>query len=489
MGGDGVPEVRDEGIGDGGDEEVASRRSQRTSWAHEEEEPLKVCGACSCGELTCLSWCFLVFVLVIAVSIVMHNPKDAALLPGFFLAPMLVLYVVWYRRLRRQIPVNLVLQNFAFGFLPGACIVMVVELLLSAIFFLICFNDQLGGWFNSVTHDGGGSLRSLASPSGGWGSALAVVASMCFRAPGARWAPLHRPGMAAVAAVSARHTTAGRGAAASGGGHPHGGPGSAAAREDVEEAAKAVDPIAVLSKMYGISIQRTPGLYLFVFLLAFVVAAGTEETLKYLTPLRFRACKHSSCPYVYLVCAVACALGFSTVENIGYTFQASGGGGNNGSTAVTWTPAPNAHMSTPTGAGGLETPVGSHAGAGEEDVALDFTARAYTAYSRAVVAIAAHSLFGALVGLGLTKRQIIPKAHCPPSIFTIQSHWTLTFQKFGHRLVLGQPLYHFSKVSTQLLNLVNCRALPLRICIGMCSDSPCASEKLLKNPLSGDFMQ
>ena len=46
-----------------------------------------------------------------------------------------------------------------------------------------------------------------------------------------------------------------------------------------------------------------------------------EETLKYVTPLRFRACKHSACPYVYLVCAVACALGFSTVENIGYTFQ------------------------------------------------------------------------------------------------------------------------------------------------------------------------
>jgi len=46
-----------------------------------------------------------------------------------------------------------------------------------------------------------------------------------------------------------------------------------------------------------------------------------EETLKYMTPLRFRACKHSACPYVYLVCAVACALGFSTVENIGYTFQ------------------------------------------------------------------------------------------------------------------------------------------------------------------------
>jgi hypothetical protein len=41
--------------------------------------------------------------------------------------------------------------------------------------------------------------------------------------------------------------------------------------------------------MYGITIVRTPGLYLFLFLLSYIVAAGTEETLKYMTPMRFRA--------------------------------------------------------------------------------------------------------------------------------------------------------------------------------------------------------
>lgn len=49
------------------------------------------------------------------------------------------------------------LQNFAFGFLPGACLVMLVELILSAIFFVVCFNDQLGGWFQNATQ---GGLRS-----------------------------------------------------------------------------------------------------------------------------------------------------------------------------------------------------------------------------------------------------------------------------------------------------------------------------------------
>jgi len=37
----------------------------------------------------------------------------------------------------------------------------------------------------------------------------------------------------------------------------------------------------------------------------------------------------------------------------------------------------------------------------------EFTVRAYTAYSRAVVAVAAHGLFGGLVGLGLTKRHVL----------------------------------------------------------------------------------
>jgi hypothetical protein len=37
----------------------------------------------------------------------------------------------------------------------------------------------------------------------------------------------------------------------------------------------------------------------------------------------------------------------------------------------------------------------------------EFAARIYTAYSRAVVALAAHGLFGGLVGIGLTKRHVL----------------------------------------------------------------------------------
>ena len=49
---------------------------------------------------------------------------------------------------------------------------MIVELILSGVFFLLCFNDQLGGWFSAATHDGGGGLRSLASGEAGWAALL-----------------------------------------------------------------------------------------------------------------------------------------------------------------------------------------------------------------------------------------------------------------------------------------------------------------------------
>ncbi len=270
---------REAGSADGRDDEEAARRSPRTSWAHDEEQPPRACGACSCSELTCLSWVFLAFVLCIAVGIVAHNPRDAALLPGFFLAPMLVLYVVWYRKLRREIPANLVLQNFAFGFLPGACVVMLVELLLSAVFFLVCFNDQLGGWFNSATHDGAGSLRSVASAGEQWWCALALAVSLRLRAPG-DWAPVRRPGADAAAAATAQRTTARRGTASVAGVHGDAGPAGAVTRAQPAAVEQAVDPIAVLGKMYGITIKRTPGLYFFVFLLAYVVAAGTVCLLR-----------------------------------------------------------------------------------------------------------------------------------------------------------------------------------------------------------------
>ena len=293
----------------------------------------------------------------------------------------------------------------AFGFLPGACIVMIVELILSGVFFLLCFNDQLGGWFSAATRDGGGGLRSLASGEAGWMSALLVASAVRFGGS--------PPFVSSIRAPSVW----GRGSLPSVGQHDAGvqPPHSAGNRRQqaVASSSQGVqDPLQVLSQMYGISIFRTPGLYLFIFLLAYVVAAVTEETLKYMAPLRFRACRHSACPYVYLVCATACALGFSTVENIGYTFQSAGA-----PPAAPHSEAASAEVDMATSSGG----------AGVEDL----TARAYTAYSRAVVAVAAHGVFGGLVGLGLTKKHVLGQPLRPWQILlpSVLAHGTFDFQQ------------------------------------------------------------
>lgn len=101
---------------------MASRRSEAEterpaaaakSWAdEEEEEPRGARCSCSCGQLSCLSWGFLAFLIALSAAIVAHNPRDALLLPGFFLAPLLVLWLVWGRKLRQEIPMDLVLQSF-----------------------------------------------------------------------------------------------------------------------------------------------------------------------------------------------------------------------------------------------------------------------------------------------------------------------------------------------------------------------------------------
>ena len=61
----------------------------------------------------------------------------------------------------------------------------------------------------------------------------------------------------------------------------------------------------------------------------------------------------------------------------------------------------------------------------------DLTARAYTAYSRAVVAVAAHGVFGGLVGLGLTKKHVLgqPLRSWQILLPSVLMHGTFDFQQ------------------------------------------------------------
>jgi hypothetical protein len=133
------------------------------------------------------SWVFLVFLGFVSLSIVSRNIEDAALLPGFYIAPVLVLYASYWRKLRNEIPLDLVIKNFACGFVPvganppykrgqghsslslvctattsglcvtpfalqGAIIVMIVELILTVAFFFLCFSDQIPGTTPPSSH-------------------------------------------------------------------------------------------------------------------------------------------------------------------------------------------------------------------------------------------------------------------------------------------------------------------------------------------------
>jgi len=68
--------------------------------------------------------------------------------------------------------------------------------------------------------------------------------------------------------------------------------------------------------------KKTFGFYAFLFLLSFVVAALTEETLKYYLIRRVRTYRPEFADWKgYLYFGVAAGLGFSTIENIGYVIQ------------------------------------------------------------------------------------------------------------------------------------------------------------------------
>jgi len=92
--------------------------------------------------------------------------------------------------------------------------------------------------------------------------------------------------------------------------------------------------------------------------------------------------------YIYMVCCLSTALGFSTSENIGYTLQARPGTG----------------------------------------VVQGLSDRAFTAYSRAVVAIAAHGVCGGLVGAGLTDKHVLGELEC---IFLGWLHRAILCSIFG----------------------------------------------------------
>uniref|UniRef100_A0A7S1CDW0 PrsW family intramembrane metalloprotease n=1 Tax=Bicosoecida sp. CB-2014 TaxID=1486930 RepID=A0A7S1CDW0_9STRA len=230
--------------------------------------------ASSWPQLSMTSILFLAIWVLIGVVLALQDASNLVVEVVVFVPPILVL--VYLRRKSAASsdvepePWDKILRFFATGFLPASIVVIVVELILSLIFVIVCFHGNLQEglqYMGAVAGDGGGS-------GGGSGS----------------------------------------GADASGGGSEAG------------------------SGSGGGTALPAPTLNVYVFLLltSYITAGTTEEVAKAMI-LRFAVCPsrpmcvqgpderaHARTTLLYMV---AGAVGFSTVENIMYTWGALLSGG------------------------------------------------------------------------------------------------------------------------------------------------------------------
>lgn len=210
-------------------------------------------------KLSCTSLCFLIFLLPLCLALIYIDKDNVFVLPLLLAAPVLTLYFVWWRSNRHAANLDTVVKMFASGFLPGAIIALVVESLLTLLFALVCFADQIP----------------------------AVIASL----------RLHL---------------------------------------SVTESGSAELPLLPddgkpeIATFFLSSIQKSFGYFVFLFFMAYVIAALVEESIKWgvvQCKCPFRCCipvvgnitPGVTHPMSIVVYVLAGGLGFSTVENIFYT--------------------------------------------------------------------------------------------------------------------------------------------------------------------------
>lgn len=208
-------------------------------YASDNEVPQGCCA--TLNHLSCLSKVFLVFLVFLGVVLGVINPQMFAAGP-LILLPSCA-FGFWYARKKRAgvpLELDMFVRLFAGGFVPGAIVVVIVELVVGLVFFFICFNNQLSGW------------------------------------------------------------------------------------KSILEALEA-DPANSAEIMKTFTIDKTFGFYAFIFILSYVVAGLCEETMKYSIVKRIKRNRPVLQDYdVYLFYAFAPALGFSTIENLGYAVISSG---------------------------------------------------------------------------------------------------------------------------------------------------------------------
>lgn len=177
---------------------------------------------------------FLGLVMVIWLMWFISVPLMGVMMP-FIFVPTFLLFWRW-TKFHTQVDFKNCANNYALAMVPGALLVMIVELVMTLVFAAICFSDQMAR-VQKCLKDGTCSFDGSTSGA-------------------------------------------------------------------------------------SFPIERTLGFYVFVFLLAFASAGGCEETLKYWCMkrgMKNRGVPHAYASHLGILMFVLCAaLGFSTIENVGY---------------------------------------------------------------------------------------------------------------------------------------------------------------------------
>ena len=243
---------------------------------------------------------------------------------------VLTLYCVWWRSNRHAANLDTVIKMFASGFLPGALIALVVESVLTLVFALVCFADQIP----------------------------AVIASLRLQF-------------------------------------------------SVTESGAAEMPLLPddgrpeLASFFLASIQKSFGYFVFLFFMAYVIAALVEESIKWgvvQCKCPFRCClpvfaqvtPGVTHPMSIVVYVLAGGLGFSTVENIFYTCSS--------------------HLVIPD---------------------LSPAEKFYSAMERVLFAVPVHSICAGLTGVQLIRKEFIRDVEWTMVLVpAILVHGTFDFQSF-----------------------------------------------------------
>lgn len=238
----------------------------------------------------------LLLALVVLISeLSIGSQLNVAVLLLVFLQPLLILYYVYWRKRRSMVSLDAVVKMFTVGFYFATFQSIILELFLQ-----LCVGALLG----AITSTSGLLTDSTDTGFVAGGQSIAMPARKALGALVARLSGVADPSRTFSSAWPQHFIHSIMAAAADQSKDP---------QQEQDDAKRALMKNNIVVVFIGL------------FLMAFLIAAGVEETMKYFAVKCCRQLHPMSTPHAVLVCLISAALGFATAENIEYVFGAPDG--------------------------------------------------------------------------------------------------------------------------------------------------------------------